>query len=267
VFRASFVIRHSLLVVLLAIFLAADEPTSATTPATTQPSAPQTADTRPPALIAAMAAAATQPSEPKVEEPARTSSSFSSYSRSSSARTSSSRTARPGSSTGYSRDTRSTYSPPSDDLLLNKSIFSRDRRPAPPPTGPRPDPPPPKPRDPAIPVLVGIILEDNGFIAYLEDPDSGKIWPFAVGDPLPMDAGIVNDICIDAMEIVKNGDPPKRIDIGYNLTGNPVATSPSYSSPSSDAPSFDTDALRSADPSTLSPADRMRLRRLQQTGQ
>ncbi|MCL2645872.1 MAG: hypothetical protein FWD61_02575 [Phycisphaerales bacterium] len=262
---ASFVIRHFLLIGLLLIFMAADAPT-------TTSSRPE--DARPPALLAAMAAAATQPSAtqsspPQTDDSLRTVDSFRSSRYSSRSSRYSSRSSS-GYSNNYSRDTRSTYSPPGDDLLLQKSIFSRDRRPAR-TYDTTASSSSSQPRPPTIPVLVGIIHEDDGFVAYLEDPDTGHLWPFAIGDALPSDAGTVRDISIDSMNIAKNADdPPKRIDIGYNLHGDRAGSttttySPSASTATTDAATTAAAAdLLKADPSTLSLEQQMKLKRLKQ---
>jgi hypothetical protein len=184
-----------------------------------------------------------------------------------------------------SRESRSSTSSPhgpiDDDILLRKSIFAKDRRPAPSPSDFSPTSPGAANRKPSVPILIGVMLEDTGYVAYVEDPDSGKLWPFAVGDPLPADFGTVESVSLGYMDIDKPpGEPgndasPKRILIGQTLAGETPASpalTPTYStgtatgnSSTTTAPAGTLPALP-GDPGALSLEERMKLRRQQQLG-
>jgi hypothetical protein len=163
-------------------------------------------------------------------------------------------------------------------LLSRKSIFASDRhayveRPRdyrePPKTETAPAPPP------AVPVLVGVLIGDNDLIAYIEDPDTGKLWPLAAGDPLPGTYGTVVHVTLDDITIAAEGGPEHRILIGQNLAGENAASrtlsSPSYSSSGSSAststtaPAATGPALDPNEPG-ISIEEKMRRRRLQQLG-
>jgi hypothetical protein len=123
--------------------------------------------------------------------------------------------------------------PRSYDILNRKSIFARDRVSR-----------SPSERGwgqsrftaatPSTPVLVGLLLEDVGFVAVLELPDSGKLIPLHIGDALPGSAGTVSDITLDYLEFVPApGRPPVRILVGRNLQGAdaPIAVAAATTQP------------------------------------
>jgi hypothetical protein len=156
-------------------------------------------------------------------------------------------------------------------LLAQKSIFARDRRPYVPPRERREDTRPAEttaaPKPPAIPVLVGVLIGDDDLIAYIEDPDSGKLWPLAAGDPLPGTYGNVVKITLDDIIIAPENGPERRIGIGQNLAGEAVASKTASSSSESPTTSFATTAP-AGDPNEpgISIEEKMRRRRLQQLG-
>ena len=98
------------------------------------------------------------------------------------------------------------------------------------------------------PVLVGVIREDDGFVAYLEDPDSGHFTGYRMGDRIPGNAGTFSAITLEGVDIaVASGQPPTHIGIGQNLLGVvPVRTA--ETSPAA------SDAGGSADSTTTAPA-------------
>jgi len=109
------------------------------------------------------------------------------------------------------------------DILNRKSIFSKDRVPA-----PRED------RENGVsrrdrqrtqrrsyvPVLVGVMLEDDGYVAFIADPSSNDIITVRPGDALPSSAGVVKDVTLDYIETVATADKPiKRVLVGQNILG------------------------------------------------
>jgi hypothetical protein len=117
----------------------------------------------------------------------------------------------------------STAALPKDYEILNrKSIFARDRVSRVPSTGPALVAA--GPVSSSVPVLVGIVRDDLGFVAAFEWPDSGKIVQVHAGEQLPDKAGTVVEITLDYLDFIASpapapGQPARRIQVGRNLQG------------------------------------------------
>jgi hypothetical protein len=188
-----------------------------------------------------------------------------------------------------------TYEPPP-----GKSMFARDRRPrrsGPMDFGPRFTYQPP----PSLPMFVGAVDEEDSFVGFLLDPDSGQVTLIHVGDALPRAMGVVRAITLDHMDVGSaSAAAVRQIELGQNLQGaapltaapSAVATTaPANGLSATTAPAADavippggasgaavlpdaggTPATPAAVPApTTNPADdlieRMRRRRLQELGQ
>jgi hypothetical protein len=180
---------------------------------------------------------------------------------------------------------RPAYIPPSPNrplpgdyaLLSRKSIFARDRRAY--VERPRTDwgtstqrnESNPAPAPPAVPVLVGVLVGDQDLIAYIEDPDSGKLWPIAAGDPLPGTYGTVRRVTLDDITIGRENESDRRIAIGQNLAGE-AASSRTLSSSLSDSGTSSTSGTATTGPALdpnepgISIEEKMKRRRAQQVG-
>lgn len=125
---------------------------------------------------------------------------------------------------------------------------------------------------PGLPVLVGIIREENKVVAIVEDPATGKVHRLLPGDSLPQNGGIVGDLTLDAMTIKGATEAAaKKIAVGQTITG----TAPTFgssggwgeSSGGVTAGTSDSSAPAASDlPAGGSIEERMRLRRMQQQG-
>ena len=157
------------------------------------------------------------------------------------------------------------------DILNHTSIFVKDRRYTNAPRTQRendthPQERAPEVKQPAIPVLVGVLLGDTSYIAYLEDPDSGKLWPFAPGDPLPEPYGTVKDVTLDDIEIVTPEGSTRRVPVGENLKGEAAALT--SSPPAGTVSPSATSPAEKIDPNSpnLTLEQKMKLQRQQQLG-
>lgn len=74
----------------------------------------------------------------------------------------------------------------------------------------------------AQPILIGVLHDDQGYVAYIEDPELGKTSSVRLGETLPLDAGTVYDLTLDAL-IIKGGTETapvlRRIAVGQTLAG------------------------------------------------
>jgi hypothetical protein len=144
-------------------------------------------------------------------------------------------------------------------IVSDKNIFLRDRsRPAPTTASTQST----THRSAAIPeeslMLTGVVLEDVGIRAYVEDSITFRIVKLAVGDAIAR--GKVTDIDLDAVEYEHNGQR-KWITIGCDFTGRPaqIASSTTYN-PTEPTTSPSTQAIDPNDPN-LTQEQRMKLRR------
>ena len=138
---------------------------------------------------------------------------------------------------------------PTDYDILNRvSIFSRDRQAAQNPfnrtgrnrnTFTRPV----RPQRNYIPVLVGTMVEDDGYIVgFMADPTTGFMTSVRIGDVLPNSAGTVTEITLDDMTTMGLDHAAHKIDIGETILGG------SAEFPSAEAPA-------ATDVATTGPAD------------
>jgi hypothetical protein len=147
-------------------------------------------------------------------------------------------------------------------VIVEGNMFLRDRRVASRDTSStQPSAPPPSPEQ--ILMLTGIVFEEGGFRAYFENLREGTVVRVAPGDAIAK--GLVAEILIDAVAYYTD-DEPRWIEIGHDLTGKAAAavTAPSSAGASTPANGPTTTFSPDVDPSTLSPADRLRLRRQQE---
>lgn len=120
--------------------------------------------------------------------------------------------------------------PPEYNVLTFKSIFARDRRTAiRSTTAPAPTTAPAATQTfTGVPIFVGVVLEDDGCVAFLEDPTTGTITQARVGDVLPGQTGVVHDITLDYLEI--------SVPAGVPVTSAPSATESAATAPAATAP-------------------------------
>ncbi len=166
-------------------------------------------------------------------------------------------------------------------VLSERNIFVKDRARLAPPRASS-STRPAIPRAPELDyVLTGVVLEDGEFRAYVESSRGGGILKLRIGDPIAR--GQITQIQIDAIEYTS---PAGRawVDIGHDLSGaiaaippvpSGVVVAPSSAGSSSGSASVSAStgtpsaATLPSDPNNpnLSIAERMRLRRLQETKQ
>jgi hypothetical protein len=131
----------------------------------------------------------------------------------------------------------------------------------------------------AQPILIGVLHDDQGYVAYIEDPELGKTIAARLGETLPLNAGTVYDLTLDAL-IIQSGTEAepvlRRIAVGQTLAGmappivaptsTPVATNNSATTTQPGT----TSATPSTPPVTSGGGDvieQMRRRRLKELGQ
>ena len=118
------------------------------------------------------------------------------------------------------------------DVLNNKNNFSKNR------TVYHRDPNRPV-RDVRVrtqrtytPIIIGAMLEDDGYVAFIVDPRSRDITSVRPGDVLPMSAGTLKEATLDyIITDPGNGKPPTRVIMGQNILGG----APEYPDSSDDA--------------------------------
>lgn len=109
------------------------------------------------------------------------------------------------------------------EIVYQRSIFVRDRRP-PAPDRPRVEtPPPPPPPVEASFVLVGIVEEGDRYRAHLEDRRSGALLTLSAGDAVAR--GEVAAIDLDGITY-RIDDATTRVPIGSDLLGKAASTAP-----------------------------------------
>jgi hypothetical protein len=221
-----------------------DPATAASAASATAPStAPTTLSTTAPATAPATATAAATATEPAAER----------------------RYGRSGNGGSYA--TRSL--PPDYEVLNRKSIFSKDRTRASDRGGRGFDRGVSFPRAAQPPVFIGTVLEDDGFVGFIESPDSGQLLQIHRGDKLPNGAGSVAELTLDYLEIAPDPAspqlPPKRIVVGQTLLGAaPVL--PAASTEPSGAEGAATTTAPASSGAADSLIERLRRRRQQELG-
>ena len=144
-------------------------------------------------------------------------------------------------------------------MLVESNMFLRDRRTASPEPSTQPSAPPPSPEQTMM--LTGIVFEDGGFRAYFENLRESRVVRVSPGDAIA--TGHVSAILIDALEYFA-GSESRWIEIGQDLTGKAAAVAPGGGSSASSTTAPTTTFSPDVDPASLSPADRLRLRRQQE---
>lgn len=152
-------------------------------------------------------------------------------------------------------------------VLLERNIFLKDRRKAAAPT-PRPNYTQRLSPEQTM-VLTGIVLEDGQLRAYVEDRARGKVQKLTIGDAIA--TGHVSDIQIDAIAY-ENSEGKIWVNIGKTLSGGTLTSEALLSNlagagvgaeGATTAPAGGDASLNTGN---LSIEERLKLRRLQQTG-
>ncbi len=174
------------------------------------------------------------------------------------------------------------------NILNNKNIFSKNRGISH-PIGPGIGVGNPRNHTQRVytPILIGAMLEDDGYVAFIVDPRSRDITSVRPGDELPMNAGTLKVVTLDyVITDPGGGKPPTRVTIGQNILGglpeypdasdDDSADNPDAAGPSTQpgGAATGTAGVKPADSSTAAPSDgsvdsiaeRLRKRRLQQLG-
>jgi hypothetical protein len=143
-------------------------------------------------------------------------------------------------------------------VLSEHNIFARNRRPTSRPTqSSRPDRPPPKPETAFI--LTGCVIEnDNKYVALVENAQTGVTLKVSPGDSVA--TGKVTAIGFDFLEYETSGQKTK-VEIGHNFTGSVASLADVIAAPSTTGPT-----TGPVDLSTLSIEERLKRRRLLETG-
>jgi len=102
------------------------------------------------------------------------------------------------------------------DIILKRNIFSRQR------TAPRPvverkeQPPRVMPNPESYYLLKGVVQENDDFIAFIEDTQSGTVLRLRRGDPVAR--GAIKTLTLDGLEYVME-DKPTGVPLGRDLEG------------------------------------------------
>ncbi len=112
-------------------------------------------------------------------------------------------------------------------------------------------------------VLTGIVLEDDGFHAYVEDADNSKVLKLSEGDPVAR--GRIVDMDLNAVEY-ERGDQQMWITVGSNFAGQATLLGAASSASSSSGPGATQPTTLPINPNdpNLTIEQRMKLRRLQE---
>jgi hypothetical protein len=169
------------------------------------------------------------------------------------------------------------------NVLNDKNIFSKNRVVFHANTQPR-DPRAARTRTRTYtPVLMGAMLEDDGYVAFIVDPQSKAITTVRPGDALPSNAGTLKEVTLDyIITDPGNGKPLTRVNMGQNILGGTAefpgpddeanAENPNVSGPSTQPGAAAGPSAPGAGPAAPSDAsvdsvvERLRKRRLQQMG-
>jgi hypothetical protein len=145
--------------------------------------------------------------------------------------------------------------------LWEHNIFLRDRgHPAPAPSTTRPA----ASRTPEESlVLTGIVLEEDGFHAYVEDADSSKVLKLSEGDSIAR--GRIVDMDLNAVEYAR-GDQQTWIAVGSNFAGQAtlLGAAPSTDDSSSSSSTQPTTLPFNPNDPNLTVEQQMKLRRRQE---
>ncbi|MCX5643156.1 MAG: hypothetical protein NTZ17_00480 [Phycisphaerae bacterium] len=101
------------------------------------------------------------------------------------------------------------------DIILTRNMFSRQR--IPPPSGePIVEPPKPMPNPESYLLLKGVAQENNQFIAFVEDKQSGSVLRLRQGDHVAR--GTIKSVNLDGLEY-QLGDQTTSVSMGFDLEG------------------------------------------------
>jgi len=169
---------------------------------------------------------------------------------------------------GSSPDRSSSASPVSDDntdkstfdhykVLSEHNIFAKNRRPTTRPSRDgRDDRPPSKPE--VAFVLTGCVIEDdNKYVAFVENAQTGVTLKVSPGESIA--TGKVTGVGFDYLEYESNGQKT-HVEIGHNFTGSVASLAEVMAAPTTGPTTGPVDL------SNLSIEERLRRRRLQETG-
>lgn len=150
-------------------------------------------------------------------------------------------------------------------VLLENNIFVRDRRPSRTPATSQATRPAPPPRPEKDWVLVGVVFEEGAFRAYFENVRGSGVTRAVVGDPIA--SGAITEVYIDAVAYLLDGEVA-WIEIGQDLTGEYVEIPGAVVRPTTapTTPATSATPAGAPDPSALSIEERLRQRRLQESG-
>lgn len=173
----------------------------------------------------------------------------------------------------FGRGVGSSRSLPGDfDVLNRKSIFSKDRTRRPDGYERRGSSGVAVVRAAQAPVFKGAVLEDAGYVGFIENVDTGEVMVVRRGDKLPNGGGRVADLTLDYMDIGAEGGSAgatKRIAVGEDLLGVAAVAAAPRVAATTEASGGDGAAASTA-PATTGTADdlieRLRRRRQQELG-
>jgi hypothetical protein len=114
------------------------------------------------------------------------------------------------------------------DVLNRKSIFSRDRsRRTARVTVERTLPTTAPLRERALPVFVGVVQDDAGCMAFVEDPETGLLMELRPGESIPGQRVTVRAVTLDTLTIEYSPSrPPRVLNLGEDLRGTMVSLIP-----------------------------------------
>lgn len=143
-------------------------------------------------------------------------------------------------------------------LLLDRSIFSKERMRGPRPPNTRPSSGSSKREPQVVTVFTGVMVQDGEFVAFFENRQSGE--GLAVHEGESLAGGKVSEISLDWLKYVSSTGQSREIRIGQNLTGEapPTDLAPI------EATSAPTSSVESPNDSA---AEKMRKRRMRELGQ
>ena len=131
------------------------------------------------------------------------------------------------------------------DIILDRNVFSRQRRPPRRAEDFREVVKPVVPNPESYFTLKGIVQENNDFIAFIEDSQGGGVLRLRQGDRVAR--GVIKALSLDAIEYQLE-DRTISVKLGYNLEGGrgvvstgqeqewPMATSPTGAGPATQTP-------------------------------
>lgn len=145
------------------------------------------------------------------------------------------------------------------NIVRAKNIFSKDRQPPRRWNGNsgRPSYTPSRPR---LPVLVGVARDESDLVAVIELPDERRVIQLRPGDSLPNNAGILQRITLDQIDVAAApGAATRPIRVGQDLQGAAPEPATGPTTATSGSSTMPTGSIDGDDP-----LSRMRRRRMQE---